>query len=140
MTAEDIKSMIRKIEEVQPFVGEINKRLQQMISGTFDYDCDGIDGFWLDNDIVSCRYQYSWCNETNWDHVAIPVQWLEDGFDYAAAYAEMKRIKEEERLAAEAEEKKRKEAAEKAAEASRASEEYETYLKLKEKYEGSSKI
>ena len=140
MTAEDIKSMIRKIEEVQPLVSEINKRLQQVISDTFDYDCDGIDGFWLDNDVVSCRYQYSCCNETDWDHAAIPVQWLEDGFDYVAAYADMKRIKEEERLAAEAEEKKRKEAAEKAAEAEEARKEYETYLKLKEKYEGSSKI
>jgi len=139
MTTEDIKSMIKKIEEVQPFVDEINRRLYQVISDTFDYDCCSIDGFRLYNDVVSCRYQYSCCNETDWDNVDIPVQWLEDGFDYVAAYVEMKRIKEEERLAAEAEEKKRKEAAEKEVKASRAREEYETYLKLKEKYEGSSK-
>jgi hypothetical protein len=67
--------------------------------------------------------------------VFVPIKWFDEGFDYEAAYREMKLKAEKRQKKILAAEKKRKTAAKKAAAERKAKKEYETYLKLKQKYD-----
>jgi hypothetical protein len=77
---------------------------------------------------VVVYYENSYRGFYEHNSVNIPIEWFDEGFDYKSAYLELLRKAEEEKKKAEVEEKqKQKELQEK--------KEYDTYLKLKEKYE-----
>lgn len=63
-----------------------------------------------------------------------PIKWFDEDYNYKAAYKELKRKEAEEAEKKRKAEQKRKAAAKKAAAKRKAKKEYETYLKLKEKY------
>lgn len=128
-----MKNLQEKIAKLTDFLvldAELKKRLELIIAVTFDYFCDGIVGYEFKDDgkTIECHYSCRCRGESNTDRCRIPVKWLEEGYDYKAEFEEMKKKAEEERKRREEEEKKKEhERKEKA--------EYETYLKLKKKYE-----
>ena len=129
----DLHEKVARLSEFLAIDAELKTELKIIIKDTYDYQCKGIEGYYISKDekTIECYYSYHCRGETGTDWCDIPVRWLEDGYDYMADYKEMKRKSEEERKRREEEEKKKKhERKEK--------DEYETYLKLKKKYEHDS--
>jgi len=127
-----MKNLHEKLAKLREFLDldtELKEELEPIIKDTYDYQCDGIEDYWFSDDgkTIECRYSYRCCGESDTDWCNIPVRWLEDGYDYKAEFEEMRRKSEEERKRREEEEKKK-------AQDRKEKAEYETYLKLKEKY------
>ena len=120
-----VKKKLDAIMHVQDYEVEISNKLKKIIKDTYDSYITCVNDFSVEDEYIEVTY----------DYVSIPRKWLNEGFDYEAAYKEMKRREREvEQKTLEAE-RKRKAAAKKATEARKAKKEYETYLKLKRKYE-----
>lgn len=129
------REMLMELKKVEPMFDKLSNVAHEMIESMFDICCCDIDDLVVGEKDVEVQYTYNCHGEYGHDCVYIPIEWFDEGFDYKAAYKEMKR------KAAEAEQKrlevaqKRKAAAKKAAAARKAKKEYEIYLKLKQKYE-----
>ncbi len=126
----NLKEKLAKLSEFLDLDTELKEELKPIIKDTYDECCWGIEDYWFSDDkkTIECYYSYRCRGESDTDYCNIPVRWLEDGYDYKAEFEKMRRKSEEERKRREEEEKKKvQERKEKA--------EYETYLKLKEKYE-----
>lgn len=129
----DLHEKVAKLNEFLDLDAELKAALEPIIEDTYDYHCDGIVGYeFMDGGkTIECHYSYRCRGESDTDWCKIPVRWLEDGYDYRAEFEEMRRKSEEERKRMEEEERKREQR-------SKEKSEYETYLKLKEKYGGGS--
>lgn len=82
-------TMLEKIEElrkVQDFQDELIDRLEIIIRGTSDPDCQTVCGIEIVGDEILAKYLQNWCGELEYDSERIPIKWLEEGFDYKAAY------------------------------------------------------
>ena len=125
----NLQEKLAKLSEFLVLDVELKKELELIIQDTYDYHCDGIEGYDFSEDgkSIACHYSYTCRGEYDTDCCVIPVRWLEDGYDYKAEFEEMKRKNEEALKRREEEEKKKEQARKEKAE-------YETYLKLKEKY------
>ena len=123
-----IQEKLDAIKSVEDYEVEISNKLEKIIEDTYDYHITCVNDFSVGDEYIEVTYDYTCRGYGDTDYVSIPRKWLDDGFDYKAAYEEMKRKAEEARKKEEAEEKKR-------VEEKRKKEEYEQYLKLKEKYE-----
>lgn len=129
------REMLMELKKVEPMFDKLIDVAHEIVESTFDDRCCDIDDLIVGDKTVEVQYETHCHGEYGHDYVHVPIEWFDEGFDYEAAYREMKRREaEEEKKIAEAE-KKRKAAAKKAATARKAKEEYETYLKLKQKYE-----
>lgn len=107
---------------------EINNLLKVIIKNTFDWSVTWINSFVINETSIEVNYKYRLCGYTDNEDVIMPIEWLEEGFDYRKAYAEM--CMEAKRKAKEAE------TARKAMEKEIAEEkEYKEYLRLKQKFE-----
>jgi hypothetical protein len=125
MTNREILSEIKKVE---PLFEHIESVVFDIIKDTFDYHIRSVEDISVLDTHVVVYYENSYGGFYDYDNVRIPIEWFDEGFDYKSAYRELLREAEEKRVKAEAEEKqKQKELQEK--------KEYDTYLKLKEKYE-----
>ena len=125
----NLQEKLAKLSEFLDLDTELKEELEPIIKDTYDYHCAGIEGYDFSEDgkYIECHYSYTCRGESDTDWCKIPVRWLEDGYDYKAEFEEMRKKAEEERKRREEEEKKKaQERQEKA--------EYETYLRLKEKY------
>lgn len=123
------REKIEAVRGVQDFMSEISELLGEIIENTFDYYCRGVDKFTVGDSSIDVKYWWRCRGEDGYVDVSIPIEWLDEGFDYVGAYnknLEAKRKEEMERAAAE--EKKEKERKER--------EEYKLYLELMKKYEG----
>ena len=130
-----IREKLNALKKVQDYQSEIAKLLKEIIRYTTDYHCDGINNFTIEGKCVCVNYSWYCRGYSDNSYVSIPIEWLDEGFDYKGAYQEEMRKAQEkakrngkrrkERLKPDKErEKKRKE-----------KEEYKKYLKLKRKYE-----
>jgi hypothetical protein len=125
MTNREILSAIKNVE---PLFDHIESVVFKIIQDTFDYHIRYIEDISVLDTYVVVYYENSYGGFYEHNSVNIPIEWFNEGFDYKSAYNELLRKAEEEKKKAEAEEKqKQKELQEK--------KEYDTYLKLKEKYE-----
>ena len=124
-----IREKIDAVRKVQGYRDDIAIRLKEVIEDTYDYHCKRIDYFAIGDDSIFVEYSWTCRGETDEDEVAIPIEWLDEGFDYRRAYEEKMRKAEEEA-------RKRKEAEQKKEAKRKAKEEYKKYLELKRKYEG----
>ena len=129
------REMLMELKKVEPMFDKLIDVAQEIVESTFDGYCQSIDDLIVGDKMVEVLYEYHCRGEYGHDSVLVPIEWFDEDYDYKAAYREMKRREaEEEKKIAEAE-KKRKAAAKKAAATRKAKKEYETYLKLKQKYE-----
>lgn len=136
-----IREKLVELKKAQGYREEISNLLVQIIEDTFDFHCDSILNFNIYDDSVFVFYEYCCRGEYGREQVAIPIEWLDEGFDYKEAYTEMRR---QEALAAirkeeEEEEKKRRKELRKAQAKQREEREYKKYLALKKKYESEVK-
>lgn len=82
-------TMLEKIEElrkVQDFQDELIDRLEIIIRGTSDPDCQTVCGIEIIGDKILAKYLWNLYGEDGYDSERIPIKWLEEGFDYKAAY------------------------------------------------------
>ncbi len=87
-------TMLEKIEElrkVQGFQDELIDRLEIIIRDTSDPDCQTVCGIEIIGDEILAKYLQDWCGEIECDSERIPIKWLEEGFDYKAAYERKRR-------------------------------------------------
>ena len=87
-------TMLEKIEElrkVQGFQDELIDRLEIIIRGTSDPDCQTVCGIEIIGDEILAKYLQNWCGEIEYDSERIPIKWLEEGFDYKAAHERKRR-------------------------------------------------
>ena len=141
-TTAEAMNMLEKLEavkKVQDFRSEISTKLEEIIASTYDPYSYIVNDFDVGDKTVDVSYEYSCRGEYASDCKRIPIDWLAEGFDYKAAYADELRKAELRRKREEEAEKKRKEAAKKAAAAKKEKKEHELYLKLKAKYEKEGK-
>lgn len=105
----NLQEKIAKLNEFLDLDYEFKKELKSIIINTYDYKCDGIEGYYFsDNgENIECHYSYCCRGESDTDWCIIPIKWLEDGYDYKADYEEMKRKAAEELKRKEEEEKKK---------------------------------
>ena len=123
------------LKKVQGYREEISDILEVIIQRTYDYHCDGIRNFNIDTSRIFVDYEWTCRGEHGVDELSIPIEWLDEGFDYKAAYEEELRRAELARIREQEKEKKRLEEQRKARSKLMKKREYERYLKLKEKYE-----
>ena len=124
-----IREKIEAVKKVQEFRKEISDLLETIICDTSDYHCRGVDNFTINDKTINVDYWWTCRGESERDEVDVPIEWLDEGFDYKTAYQEkLEREQAAERRRAAAEERREKKRKEK--------QEYENYLKLKKKYEG----
>ena len=129
------REMLMELKKVEPMFDHLIDVATEIVESTFDGYCYSIDDLIVGDKTVEVMYEYHCCGEYGHESVLVPIEWFDEGFDYEAAYREMKRREaeaEQKRIEAE---RKRKAKAKKAAAKRKAKEEYETYLKLKQKYE-----
>jgi hypothetical protein len=129
------REMLMELEKVEPMFDYLADVADEIVTSTFDGYCYSVDDLIVRDKAVEVVYEYYCRGEYGHESVVVPIEWFDEGFDYEAAYREMKRKEAEEEKKIAAAEKKRKAAAKKAAAARKAKKEYETYLKLKQKYE-----
>ena len=127
------------LKKVQSCHNEISNLLEQIIEDTFDYHCDRILNFNIGDDSIFVYYDYVCRGEYGRDEVIVPIEWLNEGFDYKEAYKEMRRQEELSRIRKAENEKKRLEKLRKALAKQREEQEYKKYLALKKKYESEVK-
>lgn len=129
------REMLMELKKVEPMFDKLIDVAHEIVESTFDVYCCGVDDLVVGDKTVEVQYEYHCHGEYAHSIVIVPIEWFDEGFDYKAAYKEMKRKEAEEEKKLEEAKKKRKAAAKKAAEKRKAKKEYETYLKLKQKYE-----
>lgn len=123
-----IQEKLDALKNVQDYEVEVKNKLEEIIKCTYDSHCYFIDDFSIGDEYIEVTYNYTCRGYSDTDYISIPRKWLDEGFDYKAAYEKLKKEREEEQKRIALEEKKK-------AEAKKAKEEYKQYLKLKEKYE-----
>ena len=124
-----IREKIEAVKKVQEYRKEISDLLETIISDTSDYHCRYVDNFTINDKTINVDYWWTCRGESERDEVNVPIEWLDEGFDYKTAYQKkLEREQAAERRRAAAEERREKKRKEK--------QEYENYLKLKKKYEG----
>jgi len=129
------REILAEIKRVEPMIEHIEDIALDIVGSTFDNYCCSIDDLIVGDKTVEVLYEYHCPSEYGHDSVLVPIEWFDEGFDYEAAYKEMKRKEREEEQKRIDAERKRKAAAKKAAAERKAKKEYETYLKLKQKYD-----
>lgn len=129
------REMLMELKKVKPMFDHLVDVAAEIVESTFDGYCCDIDDLTVGDKHVEVTYEYHCRGEYGHESVLVPIEWFDEGFDYEAAFKEMKRKEAEaERKRIEAE-RKRKAKAKKETEARKAKKEYETYLKLKQKYD-----
>ena len=138
-----VQEKLDVLKNVQDYEVEVKNKLEEIIVNTYDYHCYLIEDFIVGSKFIDVTYSYTCRGYSDTDYVCIPREWLDEGFDYEAAYEEERRKAEEKRKQEELEEQKQKEESEKKAAKKVAKhkeqQEHELYLKLKKKYEGGAK-
>ena len=129
------REMLMELKKVEPMFDKLIDVAYDIVESTFDGYCCSIDDLIVGDKAVEVLYEYHCHGDYGHESVLVPIEWFDEGFDYEAAYKEMKRKEREEEQKRIEAEQKRKAAAKKAAAARKAKKEYETYLKLKQKYE-----
>ena len=132
------REMLMELKRVEPMFDKLSNVAYEIVKNVFDDYCTSIDDIIVGDKLVEIVYEYSCRGEYGHESEFVPIEWFDEDFDYEAAYREMKRKEAEAEQKMLEAEKKRKAAAKKAAAARKAKKEYETYLKLKQKYEAGS--
>ena len=123
------RKMLEALKQTQDYDVKIRSILENIITNTFcEGHFDGNISYRIGDISINVQYNEIYYGDTYTLCCSIPLEWLDEGYDYVAAYKAMKQKEEEERLKQEAEARKAKAAA-------KSKDEYKTYLKLKKKYE-----
>ena len=82
------RKKIEALKRVQDYQFQITELLERIIKDTSDYYCSRVDSFTIDNKNIYVNYWW-WCRgESGRNEKTIPIEWLDEGFDYKTAYRE----------------------------------------------------
>lgn len=81
------REKIEELRRVQDYKEEIEDLLEVIISITFDSSCQRVCSFTIDDNEIHVRYQWKQCGDCGHSTETIPIEWLDEGFDYKTAYA-----------------------------------------------------
>ena len=98
------REMLMELKNHEYFEKCLKDIAYEIIKSTFDHHVSYIDKIKLAGNKVGVQYWHRYYADFDYKISYVPIEWFDEGFDYAAAYAEMKRK--------EAEVQKRKEEAE----------------------------
>ena len=77
---------IAAVKAVQGYETEIKQKLKEIIEQTSDFRCRSVTDFTVGDTHIEVYYE-SFCRGEYYDvPTAIPIEWLNEGFDYKAAY------------------------------------------------------
>lgn len=133
-----IREKLSEIKSVQGYKDEIKEILEKIIYDTYDCHIDDVQDFRVGDTDIEVDYRYTCRGEHGGEGVDIPIEWLDEGFDYREAHRKMLREAERRERRAEAQRKYRaKKTKEKRKQLKKKTEEreYKTYLRLKEKFD-----
>jgi hypothetical protein len=129
------REMLMKIKDAAPSLEHIKEVAEKIISRTRDRYIDNVNYIDVKEYDVIVGYEWAcrgeWCNE----EVIIPIEWFDEDFDYVKEYEKILHKEEANRKRAEKARLKRAAEKRKKAKELKAKKEYNTYLKLKNKYE-----
>jgi hypothetical protein len=129
------REMLSAIKNVEPLIEHIESVVFDIIKDTFDYHIRYVEDISVLDTYVVVYYENSYRGVYEHNGVKIPIEWFDEGFDYVKAYTEFLRKEEAKRKRAEKARLKRAAETRKRTKELKAKKEYETYLKLKKKYE-----
>lgn len=129
------REMLMELKKVKPMFDKLSHVAHEMIESTINFRCCGIDDLVVGDKNVEVQYEIHCHGEYGHESVLVPIEWFDEGFDYVAAFKEMKQKEAEEENKRIAAERKRKAAAKRRTAIKKANKEFETYLKLKQKYD-----
>jgi hypothetical protein len=129
------REMLMVIKDVTPLLKHIEEVAEKIISKTCDSNIEGVNYIVVTETDVLVGYEYTCRGEWNRDEIEIPIEWFDEGFDYVKEYEKILRKEEANRKRAEKARLKRAAEKRKKAKELKAKKEYNTYLKLKNKYE-----
>ena len=109
------REMLMELKKVKPMFDRLSYVAHEMIESTINFRCCGIDDLVVGDKNVEVQYETHCHGEYGHESVLVPIEWFDEGFDYVAAYREMKRKAEKRQKKILAAEKKCKAAAKKAA-------------------------
>ena len=127
-----MREKIEELRRVRPIYDSVAEFAKKIIEDIYHYCSVYIIDITVVNNKIDISYKYGYYGH---DYFSIPIEWFDEGFDYKAAYREMKKKEAEEVEKKLKAERKRKAAAKRRAAVKKANKEFETYLKLKKKYE-----
>lgn len=133
-----IREKLAAVKAVDGYEDEIKEILEKIIRDTFDYHIDDVQNFRVGDTDIEVSYWYTCRGEHGGEAVDIPIEWLDEGFDYREAHRKMLMEAERRKRRAEAKRKYRaKKAEEKRKQLKKNTDEreYKTYLRLKQKFE-----
>lgn len=134
------REMLMVLKKAESIFDKLIDVAHEIVESTFDSKCCSIENLVVGDKTVKVLYEYERRGEYGHDCVHVPIEWFDEGFDYEAAYRELKRKEAEAKQKKLEAEKKRKAAAKKAAATREAKKEHELYLKLKQKYEAEDRM
>lgn len=127
--------MLMEIKNTAPSLKHIKEVAEKIILYTYDSNIENVNYIDVREYDVIVAYEYTCRGEWGNKEVAIPIEWFDEEFDYVKAYEKILRKEEANRKRAEKARLKRAAEKRKHAKELKAKKEYDTYLKLKEKYE-----
>lgn len=133
------REMLNILKDIETFDVHVKNVIHKIIEDTVDPHICNIDEYEISDSEVAVQYEYYYHGYGGYDIAHIPIEWFNENFDYVLAYKEQQLKIKKEQEKKEAKRKKRKDKANKARKARKAKKEYDTYLKLKKKYETKGK-
>jgi predicted ribosome quality control (RQC) complex YloA/Tae2 family protein len=134
------REMLNILKDIETFDVHIKTVIYKIIEDTFDPHICNVDEYEISDDKVIVQYEYYYRGYGAYDVVHIPIDWFNEGFNYVLAYEEQQQKIKKEQEKKEAKRKKRAAEKRKKAKELKEKKEYNTYLKLKEKYENGELI
>ena len=129
------REMLMEIERTAPSLEHIKEVAEKIISRTCDSSIEYVNHIDVQKHDVVVNYTYTCRGEWGNEDITIPIEWFNEEFDYVKEYEKILRRAEANRKRAEKARLKRASEKRKKAKELKAKKEYNTYLKLKEKYE-----
>lgn len=129
------REMIMVIKNNASSLEHIKEVAEKIISRTCNSYIDNVNYIDVREYDVAVGYEYSCRGEWIRSEIEIPIEWFDEDFDYVKEYEKFLRRVEANRKRAEKARLKRAAEKRKKAKELKEKKEYDTYLKLKEKYE-----
>lgn len=85
------REMLMELKKVEPMYDKLIDVALDIVESTFDDSCCSIDDLIVGDKTVEVQYETHCHGEYGHDYVYVPIEWFDEGFDYEAAFKEMKR-------------------------------------------------
>ena len=85
-----MRDKIAAIKVVQPYESEVKRKLEKIIEEIYDDHIRCVTYFIVGDTHIMAEYESCYRGEYDYNDVNIPIEWLDEGFDYKTAYRKRK--------------------------------------------------